>query len=497
MLNEAEQERLYRLLIDEETYQAGRKLWTYYPETGTLRRDLYAKHLAFFAEGGHYRERAAMAGNRVGKSEGIGAYEVTLHLTGLYPDWWGGKRFTQPVNFLCGGDTGTTTRDIIVAKLLGPAEARGTGMIPRECLGKVAPAAGIPGHVDFAKVKHVTGGWSTVQFRSYDQGREAWQGTERDGIWMDEEPPQDVYAEAIVRTMTTNGMVMSTFTPLRGISQVIKSFMSAQAKPSDYKGPDKINPLSGLVEEVPWAPTKFMVMASWDDAPHLSEESKIEMLQAIPPNQRDARAKGLPTIGAGLIYPCDESIYVKDFEIPKHWAKVYGMDVGWNVTAAVFAAIDRTNDIVYITGEYYGQQQEPVVHADAIKRRGGSWMKGVIDTAARGRSQTDGDSLWRIYKMDQGLKIYPANKAVEAGIYEVWSRMSSGRLKIFKSCQNLERELKMYHRDEKGKINKTDDHELDSMRYLIMSGIPLATCKLEFANNRNSSANVVNMQGYF
>lgn len=225
MLSEAEEERLYRLLLDEETYQAGRKLWTYYPDEGPLRRELYPKHLAFFEAGKIHKERAAMAANRIGKTEGIGAYEVTLHLTGLYPDWWNGRRWDRPVNCLCGGDTGTTTRDILVTKLLGPKEARGTGMVPRETLGTVRPAPGIPDHVDYAKVKHASGGWSTVQFRSYDQGRQAWQGTERDIGWCDEEPPQDIYTELLLRTMTTGGMVIATFTPLNGLTDVALSFM--------------------------------------------------------------------------------------------------------------------------------------------------------------------------------------------------------------------------------------------------------------------------------
>jgi phage terminase large subunit-like protein len=225
LLSPAEEEELYRLLVDEETYQAGRKLWTYYPEEGDLRRGLYVKHLKFFAAGKDHSERAAMAANRVGKTEGIGAYEVTLHLTGQYPDWWEGRRWDRPINCLCGGDTGTTTRDILVAKLLGPKEARGTGMVPRANLGRPVPAQGIRDHVDYVKVLHTSGGWSTLQFRSYDQGREAWQGTERDIVWFDEEPPEDIYTEGLLRTMTTRGMVIATFTPLNGLTSVALSFM--------------------------------------------------------------------------------------------------------------------------------------------------------------------------------------------------------------------------------------------------------------------------------
>lgn len=225
-LTEDEERRLYKLLIDEDTYRAGRKLWTYYPDHGPLRRELYHKHMQFFAAGKIHRERAAMAANRVGKTEGLGCYEATLHLTGLYPDWWDGYRFDRAINCLCGGDTGTTTRDILVAKFLGPKEARGTGMIPREnIVGRPIPAPGIRDHVDYVTIKSAFGGNSILQFRSYDQGREAWQGTERDIVYMDEEPPQDIYTEALLRTMTTRGMLICTFTPLRGLTDVALSFM--------------------------------------------------------------------------------------------------------------------------------------------------------------------------------------------------------------------------------------------------------------------------------
>lgn len=211
------------------TKDAERKLWTYYPETGPLRRELYAKHIAFFAAGKTHDERAAMAANRVGKTEGIGAYEVALHLTGLYHTedfaWWPGRTWDRPVNILCGGDTGTTTRDIIVAKLLGPASARGSGMVPKSHIIRIKPAAGIPDGVDYAEIAHVNGGTSILQFRSYDQGRVAWQGTERDVVWFDEEPPQAVYVEGLTRTMTTGGMVIATFTPLSGMTDVALSFM--------------------------------------------------------------------------------------------------------------------------------------------------------------------------------------------------------------------------------------------------------------------------------
>lgn len=221
--------QLLALLEEKQRRREGRRFFDYYPDEGPLRRELYPKHMEFFAAGKVHRERAAMAANRVGKTEGIGAYEVTCHLTGQYPHWWPGRRFEKPVNCLAGGDTSTTTRDILVAKLLGPKEARGTGMIPRDTLGKPVPAQGVRDHVDYVPVRHERGGWSILQFRSYDQGREAWQGTERDIGWCDEEPPEPIYTELLLRTATTQGMIIATFTPLNGLTDVALSFMPEMA----------------------------------------------------------------------------------------------------------------------------------------------------------------------------------------------------------------------------------------------------------------------------
>ena len=70
-----------------------RKIDFYYPDEGPLRRELYIPHQKFFAAGARYRERLLIAANRIGKSEGVGAYETACHLTGEYPKWWVGRRF--------------------------------------------------------------------------------------------------------------------------------------------------------------------------------------------------------------------------------------------------------------------------------------------------------------------------------------------------------------------------------------------------------------------
>ncbi len=212
---------------------------TFYPETGPLRRELYPRHMEFFRVGKDYSERAFRAANRVGKTLGGGGYELTCHLTGHYPDWWEGRVFYRPVKAWMCGKTNETARDILQGKMLGPVvydgarkRVAGTGMIPGDRLGIPTWKQGVPNLVDTITVEHKTGGQSLLGVKAYKQGRGSFEGTEQDVIWLDEEPPMDVYGECLIRTMTVNGIIMLTFTPLLGISQVVLSFMPKEQRPA-------------------------------------------------------------------------------------------------------------------------------------------------------------------------------------------------------------------------------------------------------------------------
>jgi hypothetical protein len=65
-----------------------------------------------------------------------------------------------------------------------------------------------------------------------------------------------------------------------------------------------------------------------------------------------------------------------------------------------------------------------------------------------------------------GLHLTLADNGVESGLYGVWNRMSTGRLKVFRSMSNWLQEFRLYRRDEKGHVVKANDHEMDATRYL-------------------------------
>lgn len=222
--------------------------------------------------------------------------------------------------------------------------------------------------------------------------------------------------------------------------------------------------------------SKAVVFADWDSSPHLSKEQKEALLGSIPPWQRDARSRGVPQLGSGAIFPIAESeITIDAFAIPDHWPRSYGLDVGWARTAAVWGATDQETQTTYLYAEYYRGQAEPSIHASAIRAKG-DWQQGVIDPAARGRAQADGRQLITAYR-DLGLNLAEADNAVEAGLYSMWERLSCGKLKVFRTLQNWLAEYRIYRRDEKGRIVKSNDHLMDATRYLINSGLARACVK--------------------
>lgn len=188
----------------------------------------YSKQQEFHAAGAIHRERLFMAGNQLGKTL-AGSMEVALHLTGKYPDWWVGRRFATPTRWWVAGETRVSTRDSVQKLLIGPPEIEeewGTGSVPAEDLIDITRGVGVPNGIDSATVKHVSGLPSTLLFKAYEQGRAKWQADTLHGVWFDEEPPQDIYTEGLTRTNATDGIAFLTFTPLKGMSDVVMMYLS-------------------------------------------------------------------------------------------------------------------------------------------------------------------------------------------------------------------------------------------------------------------------------
>lgn len=446
--------------------RAANKIDTMYPDTGPLRRDLYAKHMQFFALGATKRYRMFVGANGIGKTEGVGGYELALHLTGEYPAWWTGKRFKRPIKAWAAGDTNKTLRESIQPKLLGDENNRGTGLIRASLIGKVFVKQNTNGVVDIALVKHVSGGWSRLVLKSYEEGRESFQASDIDLIWLDEEPPLPIFGECVhrFRGKTADGHLLMTFTPARGLSAIVCLFMPQFIHNFDQAEYD--------------AASKACVICAFDEVPHISAEERARKEAVTPPHEREYRLRGLPSVGTGKVYPVEESSFLIDpFRIPDHYPRVFGFDGGYYNTAVVWLAYDPDSGTWYIYADYKPGAGPPLVHAAAIKLRG-EWIPGVGDAAS---VDANGKKLIDLYRHDYGVDLHLAEKDVGTGIQAVLDLLVAGKLKVFRNLQQWIDEFRMYRYDDKQQVVKINDHLMDATRYAIKSGLKYATTRVRKA----------------
>lgn len=425
----------------------------------------YPKQRLFHELGLTMRERLLRAGNQNGKTFCCGA-EVAYHLTGLYPDDWNGRRWRRPVVVWASGETGETTRDNPQRALLGLPGEEGTGAIPARCLGgDYGMASGIADLYDYIKVKHYTDGvfdgWSMLRFKYYAQGRRKWQGPPVDFVWFDEEPPEDIYDEGLARTIATGGCAAMTFTPLQGMSNVVMRFLGKATTPD-----------------------RADVNMTIEDAEHIPPEEKARIIASFPAHERDARAKGIPTLGSGRIFPVvEDSIKVPAFALPSHWPRLVGYDFGWDHPAAgVWFAWDRDSDTVYITDCYRQSEALISTQASAIKGRG-SWIPVAWPhDGYQVRDSKTGTQLAQQFR-EEGVAMRPEHAqlpetqdpaetkesriSTEAGIQLMLTRMTNGKLKVFSHLEDWFEEFRLYHRKD-GLIVKERDDLMSATRIGIM-----------------------------
>lgn len=425
--------------------------------------DPYPKQMDFHAQGATYRERCFSAGTQCGKTEAGGA-EVAYHLTGLYPQWWKGRRWDRPTRWWVSGITADATRDTVQKKLLGTVTeilqyGPGRGYIPRSCIDpdKMSTQRGVANCYDTVPVKHVSGEYSTLVFKSYERGREKWQGDTIDGVWFDEEPDDEVYQEGLARISATNGISFLTFTPLKGKTKVVMKFLMGD-------------------------PSKGLTRMAVTEAKHMTPEMIASNTSLYDKNMLDARMKGIPYLGSGLIFTTPEhDVSEPTFPLQQHWKYIWGIDFGLDHPfAAVLLGIDMDKDVIHIMTTYRQESALPIQHAAAMKPacagRGGivpvAWPQ---DGTQRKEFEGALTPTSKIYKA-HGLAMLPTHatfadgtNSTWAGILEMRERLGSGRLKVFNTCPQWFEEYREYHTDKEGKIIKVRDDLMSATRVGIMA----------------------------
>jgi Terminase RNaseH-like domain/Terminase large subunit, T4likevirus-type, N-terminal len=229
-----------------------------------------------------------------------------------------------------------------------------------------------------------------------------------------------------------------------------------------------------------------------DDAEHWTEEERAEVIASYLPHEREARAKGIPTMGSGRVFPiAEEQITCVAFAIPEHWVVIGGMDFGWDHPfAAVRLVWDRDADIVYVTNAYKMRQETPVIHSASIKPWGET-MPWAWPHDGLQHDKGSGLQLKEQYKK-QGLTMLKEKATheaggfgTEAGVMDMLERMQTGRLKVFSHLAEWFFEFRLYHRQD-GKIVKVKDDLMSATRIGLMMLREAQPLKAKSWNQGNS-----------
>jgi phage terminase large subunit-like protein len=402
-----------------------------------------------------------MAANQVGKTR-TGTGIDAVHLTGDYPDDWPGHRFERPPMCWLLGYSGEKTRDLLQTKLFGRMTSQqfDGGLIPAESIVDYKSMAGTSGACREVRVKHKSGGISVCQFWSYSQGQHALMGDVVDWFHIDEEPEDpEIFPQVLTRTLNGDrgqgGRGILTLTPENGKTELVCGFMDDES------------------------PGKYMQTATWDDAPHLSEQQKTQILAAYPLYQRDMRSRGAPLMGAGLIFEhAQKAITCPRFNIPDHFYLINGMDFGWDHPQAhVQLAIDPDSATVYVVQAWKKAKVQPWEAWQSVK----SWAidvptawphDGLQHEKGSAKQQKDyyEEAGWEM--LDDHSTWKDGGYGVEAGLMELNNLMAVGKFRVFDDLVDMIEEVREYHRKAMpsglSQIVKVKDDLIDAVRGAYM-----------------------------
>jgi len=433
------------------------------------------KHqLEFFATGAAQR-RGILAANRIGKTVST-CFETAYHLTGLYPEWWQGKRFNKPVVAFVAGEGWEQVARVLQDELIGTKDIKikeqiGTGSIPRECI--ILDTMRCDGaNVIGVEIKHTTGGKSYLLFGNYTQEVRNLQGFKLDFVVFDEQPPDDIFSELVTRTATTQGQVLCSFTPLKGLNGLVSKF---------WYGEEGYEHIRVSWEDVP-------EFDPWGE-PFLLKETRRQLERDYLPHEREARIAGIPVMGQGAVFQLRNWPTYKtgdyDFKEMNDIERVIALDLGlvndktvvsymfWNTktqeawlhSQIVVKGIEEANPMNYIN-----HLVRPEVFGCPIVL--------PADANTKGRYTMSSQSIRELFEqyelnvVDKPIQNPPDSEGKitnhkSYGVNIMRQMLELGTLKVNENCQEFLREAKNYYVDEKGRFSDPDDC-IDSARYALL-----------------------------
>ena len=161
-----------------------------------------------------------------------------------------------------------------------------------------------------------------------------------------------------------------------------------------------------------------------------------------------------------------------DFRLPRHWPRVWALDIDRAKASALWLAVDRETDTFYIYSELVMPRHELALVASAIKKRVG-WAPGLFDHVARKRSEQEGQRIVEAL-MDVNLDVFTVTADADAGAAEVAGRLATKRLKVFDTCTEWLAQYRAYRRNKDGDIVEESDGLMRAMDLLALAGREIA-----------------------
>lgn len=423
------------------------------------------------------REVMLRAGNQNGKTHAAGA-QIAMDALAMYPPWYEGRKFLKPpaierpMEWLgwCASTEAAKVRDNIQLKLMGSVADgdMGTGLIPLDnIIGKPLMSRNISGMVDSINLRRETGGKAVIRFKTYEQGRTAFQGEATDEVLLDEDisrTDDSIYGEVVARMVTTGGRILSSLTPLLGLSPLRKRFKQ------------KLGPSM-----------REILMTIWDAAVskggHIPDEEIPGIIASFPANERETRAFGADLQGEGAVFDTPKAQFAERLDpatIPPYWPWMWGFDfrhsgslTSGHPFAAVLVCWDRDADVIHVV-HAIRMLGLASTHVATMKQHP-MWDALVAwpHDGGRGGSIIDGATVAQVYKK-LGMNMRPTHATFpsggfkfENGIDEMQNRLASKRLRVAEHLFEWFDEYQGYHR-EKGLVVKVDDDLLSATRQAVM-----------------------------
>jgi len=435
-----------------------------------------------------------IAGGMIHHNTTCGCSQDAFDLTGLYPDWYTGKRYDRPISLVCGGINNDKTRDLLQKALCGDPvtkdESLGSGWIPGYCLdrSKISLKRGVSDAYLHVKVKHHTDGvfdgWSNLTFQSYESGKAAWMGDTIDIFHLDEEPPEDILAQAGRGCIASKGIIRCTYTPENGQTNVVikikKEWSLHKAGWHDASGEEFDYKVDGEVIHFKEVRTIGGKLG------HITKQTVMEAEKDFAPYQMKMRMLGIPVLGSGQVFTySEEDIKIMPLDnIPDSWPRGAAIDFGGvsddsHPTAVVFGAHDKLNDVLYIYDGFrtYGSEISEVA-AKIIDRPNSNWIpmfwphdggKNVPGGGTvAGKYRSYGINMFNTHftNPDDDKEEGKGGIKIEPGIVAISGRIASRQLRVYNTFQEWFEEYRNYHQKD-GKIVDRDDDILAATRYLL------------------------------